>query len=68
MENPSHVSFFFNEEFSIYEMFNVLNISDTELDKIITNEKKFNGLTNPIKETVSGYTILNPDVLKKDSD
>jgi len=49
-------------------MFNVLNISDTELDKIITNEKKFNGLTNPIKETVSGYTILNPDVLKKDSD
>jgi len=66
MENPSHFKWYIvgGEEFSRNESFNVLNISDTELDKIITNEKKFNGLTNPIKETVSGYRILNPDVLK----
>ena len=70
MENPSHYKSWFVgfQEFSIEQFIKVLNISDTELDKIITNEKKFNGLTNPIKETVSGYTILNPDVLKKDSD
>jgi hypothetical protein len=67
MENPSHFKSYIvgGEEFSRNESFNVLNISDTELDKIITNDYKLNGLTNIVKETNFGYTILNPDVFKK---
>tara|TARA_B100000902_G_scaffold389927_1_gene437959 strand:+ start:598 stop:1200 length:603 start_codon:yes stop_codon:yes gene_type:complete len=47
---------------------NVLNISDIELDKIMTNEKGFNSITNTIQKTMGGQrlTILNPDVFKKD--
>tara|TARA_B100000767_G_C19502996_1_gene425095 strand:+ start:46 stop:654 length:609 start_codon:yes stop_codon:yes gene_type:complete len=46
----------------------VLNISDIELDKIMTNEKGFNSITNTIQKTMGGQrlTILNPDVFKKD--
>jgi len=45
----------------------VLNISDIELDKIMTNEKEFNSITNTIQKTMGGQrlTILNPDVFKK---
>ena len=66
MENPSHYKFVGFQEFFTEQFIKVLNISDTQLDKIIINEKKLNGLTNPIKETMYGYTILNPDVFKKD--
>jgi len=66
MENPSHYKFVGFQEFFTEQTIKVLNISDTQLDKIIINEKKLNGLTNPIKETMYGYTILNPDVFKKD--
>lgn len=67
MENPSHYKSWFVgfEEFSIVQIIKVLNISDTELDKIITNDYKLNGLTNIVKETNYGFTILNPDVFKK---
>ena len=70
MENPSHYKSWFVgfQEFYTEQFIKVLNISDTELDKIITNDYKLNGLTNIVKETNFGYTILNPDVFKKDSD
>ena len=42
----------------------LLNISDTELDKIMTNNKGLNSLINSVRE-INEITILNPDVFKK---
>jgi len=59
--------FYITTEFLETDTIKILNISDIELDKIMTNEKGFNGITNTIKKTImGGLTILNPDVLKTD--
>ena len=64
--SPNYSFFYTGHEFMLYDTIKILNISDIELDKIITTGNKVNGINNPIKETCSGYTILNPDVLKNE--
>ena len=48
---------------------NILNISDQELERVITDGKNLDEIINPIKIIKSmknaGVTILNPDVFKK---
>jgi len=68
MENPSwNYSFIDQREMlSSNDTIVILNISDTELDKIMINKKGLKSLINPIKKTMGGLTILNPDVFKKD--
>tara|TARA_B100000902_G_scaffold389927_1_gene437958 strand:+ start:21 stop:593 length:573 start_codon:yes stop_codon:yes gene_type:complete len=66
MENPSwNYSFIDQREMlSSNDTIVILNISDTELDKIMINKKGLKSLINPIKKTMGGLEILTPDFIK----
>ena len=51
-----------------YSKLKILNISDQELEGIISNKKGLNSFINPDSIYFGGGTILNPDVFKKNSD
>ena len=50
---------------SKYSKLKILNISDPELEGIISNKKGLNSFIN-LDSYFGGVTILNPDVFKKD--
>jgi hypothetical protein len=66
MENPSWNYSLIDERemLSMDETIVILNISDTELDKRMINKKGLKSLINPIKKTMGGLEILNPDLIK----